>query len=77
VNVTAREFFKSRYRKIDATIRLTADGVKGGLSYPRFERPFDQPPNQHVWEMPSMAEMDCKIRVALDDAEKNLKKLGC
>ncbi|EFX70567.1 hypothetical protein DAPPUDRAFT_328025 [Daphnia pulex] len=76
VNFTAREFFKYRCRKIDATIRLTSDGVKDGLSYPRFERPFDQPTNQRVWEMPSMAEMDCKIRVALADAEKDLKKLG-
>ncbi len=32
VNFTAREFFKSWCRKIDATIRLTADGVKDGLS---------------------------------------------
>jgi hypothetical protein len=27
-------------------------------------------------ELPSMPAMDCKIRVALDDAENDLKKLG-
>jgi hypothetical protein len=27
-------------------------------------------------ELPSMSAMDCKIRVALDDAENDLKKLG-
>ncbi|KAK4030977.1 hypothetical protein OUZ56_024407 [Daphnia magna] len=54
-----------------ATSRLTAYGVKDGLSYPRFERPFDQPRNQCSWKMPSMEEMDYKIRVALDVADKD------
>lgn len=76
INFTARDFLKCRCRKIDATIRLTAEGVKDGLSYPRFERPFDQPPNTKVWDMPSMEEMDIKIRSALTDAEEDLKKLG-
>ncbi|KAK4045387.1 hypothetical protein OUZ56_032994 [Daphnia magna] len=76
INFTARDFLKCRCRKIDATIRLTAEGVKDGLSYPRFERPFDQPPNTKVWDMPSMEEMDIKIRLALTDAEEDLKKLG-
>ncbi|KAK4012282.1 hypothetical protein OUZ56_021383 [Daphnia magna] len=76
INFTARDFLKCRCRKIDANIRLTAEGVKDGLSYPRFERPFDQPPNTKVWDMPSMEEMDIKIRLALTDAEEDLKKLG-
>ena len=76
INFTARDFFKRRCRNIDATIRLTAEGVKDGLSYPRFELPFDQPPNTKVWDMPSMEEMDAKIQLALKDAEEDLKKLG-
>ncbi|KAK4005662.1 hypothetical protein OUZ56_010705 [Daphnia magna] len=55
-----------------ATIRLTAEGVKDGLSYPRFERPFDQPPNTKVWDMPSMEEMDIKIRNSCDEDNSDL-----
>ena len=66
VNFSAREFFKSRCRKIDANIRLTSEGVKDGLKYPRFERPFDKAINEWVeWPMPSMEEMDAKILSAL------------
>jgi hypothetical protein len=50
--------------------------VKVGLSYPRFEHPFDQPPNTNVWDIPSMEEMDVKIRLAVTDAQEALKKLG-
>ena len=73
---TAHDFFKCRCYEIDATIFLTTEGVKVGLSYPRFEHPFDQPPNTNVWDIPSMEEMDVKIRLALIDAQEDLKKLG-
>ncbi len=41
VNFSLKEFLCSRCRKIDASLRLTASGVKNGLIYPRCKRPFD------------------------------------
>ena len=41
VNFSLKEFLCSRCRKIDASLRLTASGVKNGLIYPRCKRPFN------------------------------------
>ncbi len=43
INFTAKDYFIDRCRKVDANIRLMADGLKLGLKYPRARRPFDKP----------------------------------
>ena len=40
VNFTLLEFLH-RSRKVDASFRLTAQGVQDGIKYPRFKQPFE------------------------------------
>ena len=41
VNYSLKEFLFSRCKKVDATIRLTAQGIQDGINYPRERRAFD------------------------------------
>lgn len=66
-----------RCKKVDASVRLTAQGLRDGLIYPRERRAFDiaDPPTQ-TFSMPSMDDTESTVLRARTDAENELKKLG-
>jgi len=76
-NFTVRDCLLSRCPRVDANIRLTAQGVKDGIKYPRFKRPFDQDKAPIVWPMPSLNEIEKTLKKAQRDVEKVLRSLGC
>lgn len=77
VNFTMKELFVSRCQKVDATIRLTAQGQQDGLDYPRERRAFDmEEPVVHSLQMPSMDEIEFTVLRAKQDAEIELKEIG-
>lgn len=77
VNFTMKELFVSRCKKVDAAIRLTAQGRQDGLVYPRERRAFAmEEPAFHNFQMPSMDEIEATVLRAKRDAENELKDIG-
>lgn len=72
-----KELFVSRCQKVDATIRLTAQGQQDGLVYPRERRAFDmEEPAFCSFQMPSMDEIEATVLRAKRDAENELRDIG-
>ena len=76
VNFTMKDLFVSRCQQVDSMIRLTAQGMKDGIVYPRERRAFDSIHSSQSWEMPSMEEIEQTFMRAKMDAEKDLIDLG-
>ena len=84
VNFTLFEFLNSRAPKLDASMRLTADGVRDGLKYPRHKRPFDDmslDPEFNVQDgdsdyFPSANEIEETVLRAMQDVENEFMNLG-
>lgn len=76
VNFTLKDLF-CRCKRVDACIRLTAQGVEDGIEYPREKRAFDSRFVQDFeFTMPTLEQIEVTVLRAQRDAEKELITLG-
>jgi len=71
---TARDCIVTRCGRADASLQLTIEGVKDGIEYPRFHRPFSQNASKVVWEMPCEDECRSAMMRALHDVQCHMKE---
>lgn len=76
INFTMRDSLASSCPRVDANIKLTAQGVKDGIVYPRFKRPLDKDTVAKIWPMPSLEDIEITIMRAQRDVEKELRIQG-
>ncbi len=81
VNFTLKEALLNKFKHIDASMRITAQGVIDGINYPRDKRAFDSQVTSdsqayEIYPLPNMKEIEETVLRAQKDVEKELNDLG-
>ena len=77
-NFSLRSFAVDKGKKVDVSLRATAENIKEGVVYPTAKRPFDEQDNSDyiVHELPNQEEIEKTVLEAQANAEKELSLLG-